>query len=58
MFIGVVFFSMTISNLTSLLANLDEAQIALDEKLRILGSMNKKYKIPEDSIIYDNKKIR
>ena len=51
MFIGVVFFSLTISHLTSIIAGSDTRQIALDDKLRILDNIHKRYNLPDEVLI-------
>jgi CRP-like cAMP-binding protein len=55
MLIGVVFFSLTISHLSRVIANSDSNQIALDSKLRILGEIQKDYGINQK--LYKNIRI-
>lgn len=55
MIIGVVFFSLTISHLSRVIATSDSLQIALDSKLRILGEIQKDYGI--NAKLYKNIRI-
>lgn len=45
MFMGVIFFSLTIGTLTSLIAEIDTKNIIFEKKLNVLITIKKKYTI-------------
>lgn len=48
MCIGVTFYSFTIGNVSSIIANLDQKAVILNSKLNTLDEYSKKYKLPTD----------